>query len=219
MVDEKPEISRAPRPIEPVRGTSSFSQPANQPADWEEWQARVSAELWEAVALAHNIEPSTLPRDWRYGDSSGTPAVLSRALRIACDHAKNGQLPHRDDRNFIAGNIVVLHDFAAWAETLGWELPAKFPRKPKAPPIQPNGIELMPARRDMIDAAISEVDDEAEAQRKKPPNLNELVKPVQRKLRDKGRSASKTSIQTAAEEPKHANRRGRVVLKYKGREF
>src|SRR3981081_1059519 len=96
MTDERPKPSKAPKPIEPVRGTGYTMRACNQPANWDEWAYRVSAALWEAVALAHDFEPSTLPVDWRPADYShpfaDCPAEVALHIRIACDHAENGKL-------------------------------------------------------------------------------------------------------------------------------
>jgi hypothetical protein len=58
-----------------------------------------------------------------------------------------------------------------------------------------------------IHEAISAVYDKAELERSKPPNIRELIKPVQRKLLADGYEASGRRIQEIAGATKHRNRR------------
>jgi hypothetical protein len=96
-------------------------------------------------------------------------------------------------------------------------------RKEAARSVSADGVngdpaeDLRPAPITKIDNAITAVYDEAEAQKKKAPNLNQVVAPVQRKLREQGLSASKSTIQKLAADAKHAKRRrkGGPTLKNK----
>jgi hypothetical protein len=67
--------------------------------------------------------------------------------------------------------------------------------------------ELRPAPDSMIHKAISEVYDEAEKCALKPPNVKEIVAPVQTMLLDKGYEASGRHIQELAEHRMHKSRR------------
>jgi hypothetical protein len=75
-----------------------------------------------------------------------------------------------------------------------------------------NSGPLKPAAAQMIRDAIAAVYDGAEATGAPPPNINEVVEPVQEKLRARGRSASKAVIQGIAQEYKARRRpRGRPI--------
>ena len=117
---------------------ASLSKPSSadsEAANWKRWGQRVSAQLWEAVALSIDIEPESLPIDWRPADYSDPfeecPCEFKRRIDIAIDHAKNGQLPLVSlaftDPPF---SRVRLQDISDWAGSLGWSLPHQFPRRP-----------------------------------------------------------------------------------------
>jgi hypothetical protein len=76
----------------------------------------------------------------------------------------------------------------------------------------PNGGSqpLAPAPSSMIDTAISDAYSEAERAGQKPPNLKEIVAPVQTKLLAQGHQASGRQIQKLAEAAKHKKRRRKV---------
>jgi hypothetical protein len=48
-------------------------------------------------------------------------------IDIACDHLRNGKLKCASRASDILHSAVALMDFAAWARSLGWELPDQFP--------------------------------------------------------------------------------------------
>ena len=99
--------------------------------EWEEWAYRVSAEIWEAVTLAHDVEPSRLPVEWRPLDDSDPFEEwpqLARDIRIATDHAGR-KLKCVDFAGNPARHKVDLSDFVEWwTESLGRKLPVRFPR-------------------------------------------------------------------------------------------
>jgi len=68
--------------------------------------------------------------------------------------------------------------------------------------------ELRPATDSRIEAAITRVYDEAEKNKTKPPNINEVVGPVQTVLKEAGKRASGKKIKELAGAEKHAKRRG-----------
>jgi hypothetical protein len=75
--------------------------------------------------------------------------------------------------------------------------------------------ELRRAADSMIHNAISKIYDEAKRTGRKPPNVKEIVAPVQDSLRDKGSEASGRRIQHLAEADQHKSRRrkpGATVL-------
>jgi hypothetical protein len=67
--------------------------------------------------------------------------------------------------------------------------------------------EPRPAPDSMIHKTISEAYNEAEKRGSKPPNVKEIVAPVQTMLRDKGYQASGRHIQGLAQNGMHKNRR------------
>jgi hypothetical protein len=82
--------------------------------------------------------------------------------------------------------------------------------KPEVPSVsgdQPTTLELRPAPRDKINAAISAVYDDAEAAKKKAPNTKEIVRPVKDRLATQGFEASGRFIQELANAPIHKKRR------------
>jgi hypothetical protein len=70
-----------------------------------------------------------------------------------------------------------------------------------------SGQRLKRATKGKIAEAITAIYDMAEQERSKPPNIKEIVKPVQNALRTLGYEASGRQIQGIAEEPKFRNRR------------
>jgi hypothetical protein len=79
-----------------------------------------------------NIEPDSLPIDWRPADYSDSfeacPAEFKRRLKISIAHLRNGTLPCTAlaFTNALASTIR-LTQFASWASELGWQLPPEFP--------------------------------------------------------------------------------------------
>ena len=82
----------------------------------------------------------------------------------------------------------------------GREVPSLSRDRPTTP-------ELRPAPPAKINEAIAVVYDEAEVANEKPPNLKELVKPVQAKLAAKGFEASGRHIQELADHEIYKGRR------------
>jgi len=209
-----------------------------KPANWEHWKDMLSAEVWQLVALSLNIEPDSLPVDWRPADYSDPfvecPSEFRRRLKIALNHIQNGMLLCASLAlgNSLASTIK-LTVFATWASapSPNWSLPKEF-RLPSsgartgyenqtlAASSSPNrsaANQLSPAPRLKVDEAISAVYDEAQARGEKPPNLAELVAPVKLKLKQQGLGAAKTKIQEIADDPKHADRRGDIGVTLKSK--
>jgi hypothetical protein len=91
--------------------------------DWNFWRAMPTAELWQAVALACNADPSG-EMEKAYGDR----------LEIAKAHAMERGFPLAESSLEMGKPElwrVRLAEFATWADGVGWDLPAEFPR-PKA---------------------------------------------------------------------------------------
>jgi len=84
-----------------------------------------------------------------------------------------------------------------------------------------SGRPLRPASDSMIDSAINDTYTEADHAGVKPPNIIEIVAPVQERLRTKGYQASGRQIQRLADANKYRNRRrkpGATVTSAKGRQ-
>ncbi len=82
--------------------------------------------------------------------------------------------------------------------------------------------ELRPAPDSMIHNTISKVYDEAEREDLKPPNVKEIVAPVQKRLSVQGYEASGRQIQQLAEADEHKSRRrrpGPTVMSEKRRQL
>ncbi len=119
---KRPFITKAPRPPEyQVRGNSSWANTAPEPANWKKWADMVTAELREAVALSLGFEPQTLR-------PSNVPGEFMTRLDIACNHAENDKLSTVCKNADAALSEVDLRRFAEWALSMGWEIPASFPR-------------------------------------------------------------------------------------------
>jgi hypothetical protein len=74
--------------------------------------------------------------------------------------------------------------------------------------------ELTPAAASDVRAAIVKVYDDAEKAGTKPPNIKEVVKPVQSRLEKLGYRVSGRQIQNAAKSAEFANRRRAVGKRF-----
>jgi hypothetical protein len=104
----------------------------NRAPDWRVWHNLPTARLHEAVALSLNIDPKRL--DWSPNYLSGGRQfregiefddrmfVARRCLGETLPGPENRWAVHSDD----ADPIVMLRDFAAWAVSVGWTLPAEL---------------------------------------------------------------------------------------------
>ena len=127
------------------RGNASSSNPANKSeplplpgTDWELWAHMSKATLAEAVAVSLGINPSSLKPGSGYAEPGKD---LERRLKLACAFVSHaGPLKSLDElppNHLMHGPetaTVSLPHFAAWALSMGWELPDKFPRLKTAPP-------------------------------------------------------------------------------------
>ena len=93
-------------------------------------------------------------------------------------------------------------EFFRWATARGFPDPTFW--KPSNEATSP---QLKPASEQMIKAAIRRAYDIAEREGKKPPNINEVPKPVQAQLKAIGRKASAAKIKEIAERPEFKKRR------------
>jgi hypothetical protein len=104
-------------------------------------------------------------------------------------------------------------EFVKWLGVRGFEIPAFWGRGGDTP------TPLKQAPDKLIEKAISDVYDLADASGAKPPNIKELVNPVQHRLKANGFKASGSKIQVIGGDPKFKGRRGRIgkTLKKEGR--
>ena len=139
-----PEVSNAPEPIKPIRG-SSYRRPSSLMArrvdtapDWNYWRQMPHAELWKAVALSSNLDPrkselgyqvsESVRGESRYDDEEYKQAF--EWLEIAS--ARVEELEVVLFATNIYYTVVKLPQFAALADSLGWPIPEDFKSMAKA---------------------------------------------------------------------------------------
>jgi len=105
-------------------------------ANWETWKQRIRVKLWEAVALASDIEPSGFSDgSSMFGGHSPKAQELRCRLDTAIRSVGEGLHPVEidvdDEGNEVAKELwkFRLAEFGAWAANLGWRPPRKFPRR------------------------------------------------------------------------------------------
>lgn len=140
-------VSKAPPPIEPLRGGGYVPPPNRQPARWEVWRFIPSAALWQAVCLSLNTEPdehlktdATRPQ----GNHSRLPAEYGDRLKV-CQANTSTQGPIHPKGTLNRGMLtsphcpVALSEIAAFATECGWTIPDEM--RALAPP--PSGAPLV----------------------------------------------------------------------------
>jgi hypothetical protein len=121
--------------------------------NWDKWKLVPRLELWQAVALACDIDPTELEKSVRR--RPGEPGVFYERLTLAlanagetfemhpdprfCGHrlwgpfaAALAEPPHSTMDAQMSFHHVRTKAFAVWASS-AWELPEGFPRPPAAP--------------------------------------------------------------------------------------
>ena len=141
---DNPEVSSAPEPIKPIRG-SSYRGPSSLMArrvdtapDWNYWRQMPHAELWEAVALSSNLDPRDSELGYQVGESVRWKSRYDDEeykqafewLEIAS--ARVEELEVVSFARNIYFTVVKLPKFAAWADSLGWAIPAELSSMAKA---------------------------------------------------------------------------------------
>jgi hypothetical protein len=126
--------SKAPPPISPIKASSYISPPLPPVPEpnWANWGLMRDVELWEAVALSANFEPSKLPVYLGAYDKFGDdpfkicpPQFLER-LQIANSNC-GISFEYKPVHALKARCLVDLQHFAAWAKELELPaMPAKF---------------------------------------------------------------------------------------------
>jgi hypothetical protein len=141
MPDGKKQISKAPEPINPLRGSLYIysAPPTMTPIDWNYWRVMRKARHWKACALSVGANPDDMGR--RQGDSwwsddayhaDRLPKTVQETLtkRIKMLEANRNErdiftLPMEKYSN-LHPQEVFLSEFAAWALSLGWEMPSEL---------------------------------------------------------------------------------------------
>src|SRR5262249_12448954 len=106
------------------------------------------------------------------------------------------------------------NEFFGWIAVRGFTYPAFWK------PTNPEAIQQKrkPASEQMIIAEVRRAYDIAKREGTKPPNINEVAKPVYARLREIGQTASAAQIKRIAERPEFKKRRrpaGKTVLSEK----
>lgn len=90
-------------------------------ADWDLWEFMPHCKYWEAVALSLNLEPPIYESSVK-----GWPPEYERRRKIAAAHMECKNLQRsKADHGY---GTVDLSAFSAWAQSLEWSLPDRFPR-------------------------------------------------------------------------------------------
>lgn len=100
--------------------------------NWDEWESTDKAKLWEAMALALDIDP----RNFYFFRERKLDTLFSRQpprfvslLQQAIQNISGGGIlkPISIDHESPAEREVTLTNFVKWAKTIGLELPPRFP--------------------------------------------------------------------------------------------
>ena len=105
--------------------------------NWRKWRHVLSATVCEAVALSLNIDPEKLrrnPRAWMggkrfYEDQEFLDRLFVANRNLDSIGPLNSMGMHYDDED----PVVNLHAFAAWAASIGWDMPAELSGPAAAP--------------------------------------------------------------------------------------
>ena len=141
---DNPEVSNAPEPINPIRG-SSYRGPSSLMArrvdtapDWNYWRQMPHAELWKAVALSSNLDPRNSELGYQVGESVRWKSRYDDEeykqafewLEIASARVEESEVVEWSENRYFTK--VKLPIFAAWADSLGWPIPEDFKSMAKA---------------------------------------------------------------------------------------
>ena len=139
-----PEVSNAPEPIKPIRG-SSYRRPSSLMArrvdtapDWNYWRQMPHAELWKAVALSCNLEPRDSELGYQVGEYVRWESryydeeykQVFEWLEIASARVEELEVVEWSANRYFTK--VKLPIFAALADSLGWPIPEEFKSMAKA---------------------------------------------------------------------------------------
>lgn len=158
-VSNKPvQVTKAPPPITPLRGGSNYRRPRVTTAkapDWKTWQHYPKVEVWQACALALNIDPDSMKREYSWMaeshiiENESFPSdehadsfdKLSRLLEANLGNRQHFTQPH--DYAYVR-----LPEFAAWCLYIGHEVPPELAALAKAAPQAAEIVETAPVEQD-----------------------------------------------------------------------
>lgn len=107
------------------RPASSFDDVRSPTLDeWEAWVLHVELRLWQAVALASEIEPSSLPAEglWAHAPEGSLCKRYHGRYQAALSAVSAGVLKVRAPSQFMSSWTVAVGDFVEWARSVGLEL-------------------------------------------------------------------------------------------------
>lgn len=107
------------------RPASSFDDVRSPTLDeWEAWVLHVELRLWQAVALACEIEPSSLPAEgvWAHAPEGTTCKRFHGQYQAALSAVSAGVLKVKAPSQFMSSWTVDVGDFVEWARRVGLEL-------------------------------------------------------------------------------------------------
>ena len=93
---------------------------------WREWLQRQNVKLWEAVALSCGVDPDELLTTERERDRLPKIGEIRNRLEIAKNGIASGvitPITHSAHRPSQQNDTVRLHEFVAWALSIGWRIP------------------------------------------------------------------------------------------------
>jgi len=111
-------------PVHPPRTT--FDDARSPTLDeWEAWALHEELRLWQAVALACDLEPSSLPAEglWPLAPAGTTGARFYGRYQATLSAVGAGVLKVKTPSQFMSSWIVGIADFAEWARRVSLELP------------------------------------------------------------------------------------------------
>ncbi|MGN6831100.1 hypothetical protein [Paucibacter sp. M5-1] len=97
--------------------------------EWEKWALMPQLQLWKAVALLCEIEPSSLPPEglWRPAPAGSAVSSFNARFEVAVEHQLNGSLLCAARPGGFRSTLVVrVADFSRWAIGLGWTMPREL---------------------------------------------------------------------------------------------
>ena len=129
------QISRAPPPISPLRGSNAsallrYAEDERRSPNWQVWHLVPEVKLYEAVALSLGIDPKKLCHNlhsWMGGsrfkedqEFADRLFIAERNLEILRPLNSMGMRYYDDDP------VIALKAFAAWGVSIGWDLPSEL---------------------------------------------------------------------------------------------
>lgn len=137
------QVSKTPAPIKPLSGSGrvSISSPAPSSPRWTVWRNMMEIELWEAVSLSLNYEPSDMPVYLGAYDQLGDDPfrICPRSFldRLQTANSNGGiAFPLKPVHQLKARCLVDLSVFGAWAAQLWSGLPGDFPIRREVQPCE-----------------------------------------------------------------------------------